>query len=293
MNLTSLFSSDSLLKFQREKKPIEFQPKKQIDVNAIPIDESEKIALEDKQKQKLLKKAKRKDRKPKHEKVSDVIETNGEVADNSSNDIDSNVENQSSDIPVSQDDRTVFIGNLSVKETNKTIKELMSEFGEVDSIRLRSVPIAGTAVDEEGNQNLVRKVCVNNRKFGDQKGSFNAYVVLKDPKSVKLALDASNRVVNGRHIRIDTLKPTLFDTKLTLFLGGLPHYCDEEDLRNYFANVLPNGQDDIECVRIIRDPNTLIGKGIGYLLLKDTDAKLAALGLHEVSTNSIYLLQSL
>lgn len=45
---------------------------------------------------------------------------------------------------------------------------------------------------------------------------------------------------------------------------------------------LPNGHDDIEAVRLVRDPETLIGKGIGYLLFKDRDSVLLALALHEV-----------
>ena len=49
-----------------------------------------------------------------------------------------------------------------------------------------------------------------------------------------------------------------------------------------FSQALPNGQDDIEAVRLVRDPETLIGKGIGYILFKDRDVVLQALSLHEV-----------
>ena len=45
--------------------------------------------------------------------------------------------------------------------------------------------------------------------------------------------------------------------------------------------MLPNGQDDIENLRLVRDPNTLIGKGIGYLLLKNHDAILKVLSLEQ------------
>ena len=40
-----------------------------------------------------------------------------------------------------------------------------------------SQSVAGAPVDKNGDQDLVRKVCVNSKKFGDQKGSFNAYIV--------------------------------------------------------------------------------------------------------------------
>ena len=46
--------------------------------------------------------------------------------------------------------------------------------------------------------------------------------------------------------------------------------------------MLPNKQHDIEGIRIIRDPETLVGKGIGYLMLKDRDSVMAALRLNGV-----------
>jgi hypothetical protein len=48
------------------------------------------------------------------------------------------------------------------------------------------------------------------------------------------------------------------------------------------TQALQNGQDDIEAVRLVRDPESLIGKGIGYILFKDRDSVLKALSLHEV-----------
>ena len=55
-------------------------------------------------------------------------------------------------------------------------------------------------------------------------------------------------------------------------------YC----LKCILIQALPNGHDDIEGMRIIRDPETLVGKGIGYLLFKDRDCVLKALALHKV-----------
>jgi hypothetical protein len=48
------------------------------------------------------------------------------------------------------------------------------------------------------------------------------------------------------------------------------------------SQALPNRHDDIEGLRIIRDPSTLVGKGIGYLLFKDRDCVHKALALHKV-----------
>jgi len=64
---------------------------------------------------------------------------------------------------------------------------------------------------------------------------------------------------------------------MTVFLGALPHFTDEEELRVHFSKILPNGQEDIENLRLIRDQETLMGKGIGYLLLKNQDAMIQVL----------------
>lgn len=177
------------------------------------------------------------------------------------------------------DDCTIFVGNVPITESIKTVTKFFKSYGEIESVRLRSVPISGAKVDEAGNQNLVRKVCVNSKQFGEQKGSFNAYVRFGDATSATEALQANNSLFGSRHVRVDRVHPTLFDPRRSIFLGNLPHYADEEELREYFAKSLANGHDDIEGLRIIRDPNTLVGKGIGYLLLKDRDAVFKALQL--------------
>jgi hypothetical protein len=48
---------------------------------------------------------------------------------------------------------------MSVKSINK----LFNQYGEVESVRLRSIPIAGTAVDQPGNQDPVKKYVQSNR----------------------------------------------------------------------------------------------------------------------------------
>jgi nucleolar protein 12 len=144
-------------------------------------------------------------------------------------------------IPINQNralsTKTLFVGNVPISENVKSITKMFQAYGAVESVRLRSVPIAGAKVDDAGNQDLVRKVCVNSKKFGEQKGSLNAYVVFKEDSSVESALEANNTVVGGRHIRVDRDVPSLFDHRLTLFIGALPHYADEEELREHFAKV--------------------------------------------------------
>lgn len=183
-----------------------------------------------------------------------------------------------------KDDRTLFVGNLPLSMSDrKDIIKYFSKYGKIESVRIRSIPLAGAKVDRAGDQSLVKKVCANNYQFGDQKQSFNAYIVYESSDSIPEALQENNKLIDSRHLRVDRINSShLFDNHRTIFLGNLPYRVDEEEIRNFFAKVLPNGQDDIEAVRLIRDQETLLGKGIGYILFKNVECVFPALKLHEV-----------
>jgi RNA recognition motif-containing protein len=298
--MASLFSSSSKEMYARAEKPKEFT-KKRSEVTE-KLDDEEMKLVEEKEVRKAAKKAKRVIKPMPAAKIEKVLKKRGMPAvlaskstvvppapkspkTSSDDEFTKPASSQSTD----KDDRTVFLGNLPLSESIKSITKMCNEFGEVESVRLRSVPVAGTAVDEAGNQNLVKKICVNKKNFGTQKGSLNAYVVFTTRASVLKVLSANNRLIEStnkkgesthRHLRVDLMKPTLFPPARTIFIGALPHYADEEEVRAHFATVLPNGQDDIENIRLVRDAETLVGKGIGYLLLKNRDAVMKALSLH-------------
>ena len=295
--LAGLFSAASKTQFARVAKAEEFEKKRANITPKVTSEEQEKLDASAQRKQD--KKAKRKI-KPRPENKAKGSSSSVSTA---ITDASGSASTAPTEAGTFKDARTVFIGNVPVSETIKSITKFCTEFGEVDTVRLRSVPVAGTAVDEAGNQDLVRKVCANKKDFGTQKGSLNAYVVFKEKSAVAKALAANNRVMGagtkvqgkgqtdgpdalskvsvGRHLRIDLVKPTLFDPKRSVFIGALPHYADEEEVRNHFAAALPNGQADIENIRIVRDADTMIGKGIAYLLLKSSDAVMQALSLHK------------
>ncbi len=274
--LASMFSDVAKEKFARAVKPEEFKLKS-VKAPEDYLDEEEKEEEKLKLEKKLAKKAKRKERGVKsNEDATSDAPVKEEVTEKKKD----GAENK--DGNVTRDKLTIFVGNVPTTETIASITKLFKEFGDIESVRLRSVPIAGTKVDDAGNQNLVKKVCTNNKLFGTQKECFNAYVVFKNEESVNLSLAANNRVVGTRHIRVDKVhNPILFDPKCSVFIGNLPHYADEEALREHFAKVLVNGHDDIKGVRIVRDQETLLCKGFGYLLLSDHDCVLKVLGLNQ------------
>lgn len=114
-----------------------------------------------------------------------------------------------------------------------------------------------------------------------------------------------DRTIRVDHVRTsdtmgDTRRPGHFDPRRTIFVGGLDFQTNEEDLRTLFENLLiaeteENGDDDDESsesnsdgddknedksnktaaraswvthVRIIRDKETQLGKGIAYVEFK-------------------------
>lgn len=46
------------------------------------------------------------------------------------------------------------------------------------------------------------------------------------------------------------------------------YVCVHPQVREHFAAILEEGHEAIESVRIVRDPDSQVGKGFGFLLLK-------------------------
>jgi hypothetical protein len=207
-SLSNLFSAASLQKFARELKPEEFIVQKRVREEPVAEenDESEDVQKKVKEPKKREGKKKKWDEAKRAE--VEALKASGEwkvisaaknaaFVSNQSKDKEEeakvNDENEDDNAerigPIAtdstKDDFTVFIGNIPKSETAKTLKKFCTQFGEVESVRLRSIPVAGTAVDDAGNQNLVRKVCAISRNYADVKGSFNAYVVFKTKESVE------------------------------------------------------------------------------------------------------------
>jgi nucleolar protein 12 len=176
----------------------------------------------------------------------------------------------------------------------KQLKTLFTEFGTVDSVRLRNVP-----VDPEGKMPRGGKVITG--KFVENRKSTNAYVVFKEEKAVDAACKGMNmREVDGRHVRVDRAAPpsakaneavakekganaggeVAYDHTRSLFLGNLPYDVDEEDVIRLFhrSKEYPELNGSVEAVRVVRDRKTNLGKGIAFVLFrKGSDARTGLL----------------
>lgn len=170
--------------------------------------------------------------------------------------------------------RTIFVGNLPLKVKKKALLREFSQFGEVESVRIRSVPIV--------NSKTPRKGAIIKKQINDSVDSVNAYIVFKTEESAQASLSHNMAVVLGNHIRVDRACPPrkklkadndaqLYDNKRTVFVGNLPFDVKDEEIYQLFSG-MKNLESSVEAVRVIRDPSTSVGKGIAYVLLKTRDA---------------------
>nr|BAK01022.1 predicted protein [Hordeum vulgare subsp. vulgare] len=168
--------------------------------------------------------------------------------------------------------RTVFVGNLPLRTKKKALTKEFATFGVVDSVRIRSVPL--------GDTKIPRKGAVIKGKINDSVDNVHAYIVFKDEQCARTALSHNMALFNGNHIRVDMACPPrkklkgdgpLYDRKRTVFVGNLPFDVKDEELYQLFCG--PSGpQGDVEAIRVVRDPDSSLGKGIAYVLFKTREA---------------------
>ncbi|NXV09858.1 RBM34 protein, partial [Cettia cetti] len=167
------------------------------------------------------------------------------------------------------DRRTVFVGNLPVSCTIQVLKSLFKKYGQIQSIRFRSLIPAEDTVS--------KKVAAIKRKVHPNAKFINAYVVFKEEGDAQKALQENGtEIASGFHIRVDTAsKTSLHDNKRSVFLGNLSYDIRDDAVREHFHVC-----GDILGVRVVRDRRTGLGKGFGYVLFENTDAVHLALKLN-------------
>ncbi|KAF8248426.1 hypothetical protein K440DRAFT_600071 [Wilcoxina mikolae CBS 423.85] len=158
-------------------------------------------------------------------------------------------------------DRTIFLGNVPSnaiysKHDCKTLKKFFSSTGKISHVRFRSVAFS---------DQIPRKVAFVNHKLHAKQQTVNAYVVYRDIDSVQQALKLNGSVVLGRHIRVDSVAhPGKQEPRQCVFVGNLDFEVQEENLWRHFGQC-----GKVQYVRVIRDPQTNIGKGFAYVQFQD------------------------
>ncbi|XP_026359925.2 RNA-binding protein 34 isoform X2 [Ursus arctos] len=189
-------------------------------------------------------------------------------------DTDYTVVNQRKKIEINQEEerlkneRTVFVGNLPVTCNKKKLKSFFREYGQIESVRFRSlIPAEGT---------LSKKLAAIKRKIHPDQKNINAYVVFKDESAATKALKRNGaQIADGFRIRVDLASDTSSRDKRSVFVGNLPYKVEETAVEEHFLDC-----GSIVAVRIVRDRVTGVGRGFGYVLFENTDAVHLALKLN-------------
>ncbi|GJS57649.1 RNA-binding protein 34 [Tanacetum coccineum] len=179
--------------------------------------------------------------------------------------------------------RTVFVGNLPLKVKKKALLREFAKFGEVESVRIRSIPL----LDDK----TPRKGAIIKKQINDAVDRVNAYIVFKTEDSAQASLAHNMAVVGGNHIHVDRACPPrkklkgenapLYDSKRTVFIGNLPFDVKDEELYQLFSS-FNNLKDCIEAIRVVRDPGTSMGKGIAYVLFTTREAANTVVRKHKL-----------
>lgn len=162
---------------------------------------------------------------------------------------------------------TLFVGNVSVKTKRRHIERIFSQYGQVESIRFRSVPIqqpssqtVSSSSSSNAQRRLPRRVCIIQRHLQEGRTSINVYVCMADESDAITAAKATNGLeVDGNHWRVClSTESQHLSTNASIFVGGLPEKLEEELLRRHFCTC-----GEIVSVRIIRSKKAV--NNFGYV----------------------------
>lgn len=170
--------------------------------------------------------------------------------------------------------RTLFVGNVTIKiakekRTKEALRKMFETFGEIESIRVRSlIP----------NKISTKRLAAITGKISEAQETCNVFVVLRSAEEASKACAALNGTLfEGLHIRVDMAgnsdqKPA---TKKSIFIGNLPQTVRDESLWSIFASC-----GAISNVRVIRDRETGLSRGFGYVTFAEKASLELALQLN-------------
>jgi nucleolar protein 12 len=174
--------------------------------------------------------------------------------------------------------RTVFISNLPNSMTIRPdLSKHFRECGEIENLRIRCLQLA----KHTGEKQRGRGVRVlRGELLSDDRASAVGYILFKRPSSVDLALAMSGTVFKGRHLTVarEEQESKAFLPKFSVFLGNMIPDITDEDVWNYF---LEKGVTDVDRVRIIRDRESGLSRGIGYVGFRSSASVKKAIDIRE------------
>lgn len=175
------------------------------------------------------------------------------------------------EIDIPQDDermqRTLFVGNVAQNTTRKDIRKLFQQYGEIESVRIRNV----IAV----NPKIPKKVALLSNRLAKFADSFSAYVVFKSQDNLETILKKACKEQNmvlfmEKHLRVMlAIQNRLGPRRQSIFVGNLPFDCSEEELIEAFKPIAEGVGVNLLNVRVNRDRDTGVGRGVGFVSFDD------------------------
>lgn len=167
---------------------------------------------------------------------------------------------------VLENKKTIFVGNvdLSMTKNCEPLKELFAQYGEIHSLRFRSIP---------RSRLLKRADAVKHKQFSDKRKTCNAYIIYTEIESAEKALQLNGHEFMGHMLRVD--KALLRKNDSGVFVGNLTPTVEEMDLHQHFKDC-----GEIDYIRVVRDRQMNLGKGIAYVVFKESSSIRLALRLN-------------
>uniref|UniRef100_A0A0N4SX85 RRM domain-containing protein n=1 Tax=Brugia pahangi TaxID=6280 RepID=A0A0N4SX85_BRUPA len=182
--------------------------------------------------------------------------------------------------------RTIFVGNAPLSSTRRGIKKLFSQFGTVESVRLRCFAAS--------NKKNTKK-----RDIPSGVRSLTFHIIFKGAKSIEAALALNGEKYDGNMLRIVLAQKKKIQLPNNIFVGNLPYDMSENELIAHFETqsqsfihiltgllfiVVPSimkgfQSKNVFFVRIVRDPKTDNSKGFAFVAFKENAAIPLALQL--------------
>lgn len=161
-----------------------------------------------------------------------------------------------------EDNRTVFVGNISNTTERKDVKSIFKDCGEIESVRIRCLVLDEHSEKDKKVGRAIRVLRGELKK--DERASAAAYVLFRNKESVEKALEKNSILFNGHHIVVTRvgMEDSAYPPETSIFLGNVAYDTTEEDIWNFFA---VHGIHNIKRVRLIRDRDSGKCKGFGYV----------------------------
>ncbi|XP_025828894.1 RNA-binding protein squid isoform X2 [Agrilus planipennis] len=130
---------------------------------------------------------------------------NGQQQNGGAGDASQMADSGSADTPGRDDDRKLFVGGLSWETTEKELREHFGQYGEIESINVKTDPNTGRS-----------------RGF--------AFIVFNTAEAIDKVSSAGDHIINNK--KVDPKKAKARHGKI--FVGGLTTDLSDDDIKNYF-----------------------------------------------------------